>query len=626
MSSPQRAPRTRSAFAAAFLSLVFPGLGHAYAGAWARALAFAALPLLALALTGGVLLRVDKLDLLGFAVQEPALIGLLVVNGVVLLYRVVAAVDAWQVARFLNASEASGGARVGRARLPLSPVSLAGLLAVVLVMAGGHLAVARYNVMALELGDCVFADDGNPECEFEDASPTPGASDEPGTSDEPGASDEPTPSDEPLPSEEVPSPSIDAAPTPIGTASGGTPAPTLPPWDGKERLNVLLVGADQRPGQGSFNTDTLIVVSVDPKTGEVAMFQVPRDMADVPVPPNARSVWGSVYRGKINGWFVQNRNRDDLWPGKTAQARGFNALKAILGELYGLDIRYWVMVNFEGFRKAVNTLGGVMVNVQIPVYESTYPAPGGGLQRVYIPAGPQHMTGWEALVYARSRHRAGAGDFDRGRRQQRILLSLREQLNAQAVLANLPELLQTIGKSVKTDIPRGELPKLLSLADGIDTKNVRSYVFSPSYYATEFANSNRGYIITPNVARIRRAVKDAFAVSADELALRERLGAEGARVWVLDGSGRNGMSTQIAEYLAYHGLEASAPVRAETEPRSKTKVVVYNGAETEMTETVKYLEEVLGVTVTTAADPSVTVDMIVTLGRNAPNLKVEAVG
>ena len=83
------------------------------------------------------------------------------------------------------------------------------------------------------------------------------------------------------------------------------------------------------------------------------MFQVPRDTVDVPVPANARSVWGSVYRGKINSWYAHNRNRSDLWRGDTTRERGFNALKALLGELYGLDIRYYVMVNFQGFREAV---------------------------------------------------------------------------------------------------------------------------------------------------------------------------------------------------------------------------------------------------------------------------------
>ena len=85
--------------------------------------------------------------------------------------------------------------------------------------------------------------------------------------------------------------------------------PTLPPWDGKERLNILLVGVRPADRRSFFNTDTLIVASIDPQDKEVAMFQVPRDTSDVPVPANARPVWGSLYRGKINSWYAQNRGR-----------------------------------------------------------------------------------------------------------------------------------------------------------------------------------------------------------------------------------------------------------------------------------------------------------------------------
>jgi LCP family protein required for cell wall assembly len=614
MSTPQRAPRSRSAFAAAFLSLLFPGLGHAYAGAYTRALAFAAPPLLALALTGGIILRADKMDVVAFLISQPVLIGLLVVNVILFVYRIVAAIDAWQVARFLNAVDASGGGRLGRARLPLSPLSIAGLLAVLLVMAGGHLVIARYDNMALGLVDCVFAEGEDPSCDLPTDSPDPGASPAPGDSADASADPGATPD---------PGASEDAAPTPEGTAGTGTPAPTLPPWDGKERLNVLLVGSDQRKGDSSFNTDTMIVVSIDPGTGQVAMLQVPRDMADVPVPANAQGVWGSVYRGKINSWFTQNRNRTDLWPGKTAQARGFSSLKAILGQLYGLDIQYYVMVNFGGFVRAVDTLGGLQVNVQMPVAESTYPYGVGVNTRIYIPAGPQHMSGNEALIYARSRHRSS--DFDRGRRQQRVLVSLRDQMSAQAILANLPSLVDALKGSIKTDIKTADLPKLLALADSVDTKNIRSYVFAPSFYATEFMNSSRGYIITPNVSRIRKAVKEAFSVTPELLALRERLGSEGARVWVLNGSGRTSLASEAADFLAYNGIEASAPnQRTDTVPT--TAVVVYNGAETTMPQTIAYLEDVLGVKVTTATDPKVTVDMIVTLGKSAPTLQAPVVG
>ncbi len=611
MSTPQRAPRTRSAFAAAFLSLLFPGLGHAYAGAYMRALGFAAAPLLVIAFGTGIVLRMDRGELLGMVASQGALIAIFVANIAALVYRIVAAVDAWQVARFLNAADASGTGRLGRARMPVHPLSIAGLLAVVLVMGAGHLAIARYNVLALDLVNCVFTED-EANCTSPEESATPDVTVQPVDSAAPGESDAPTASP-------------DVIPTPNPSAQG-TLAPSLPPWDGKGRLNILAVGVDARPGDTSFNTDTLIVVSIDPVTKQVAMFQVPRDMVDVPVPSNARSLWGSTYGGKINSWFTQNRNRTDLWPGKSANARGFASLKAILGELYGLDIRYYVKVDFSGFRKAVNTLGGVQVNVQMPVYESMYPAGGGTLTRIYMPAGPQQMSGADALIYARSRHRAAGGDFDRGRRQQRVLLSLKEQMSAQAIVANLPDLVNVLKESIKTDIPTSELPKLLALAESVDTKDIRSYVFSPRFYATEYASSPRGYIITPNVVRIRRAVKEAFSVSSELLAQRDRLGAEAAAVWVLNASGKTGMASRAAEWLAYNGLEASAPNQSPPATAPKSKIVVYNGAEAEMPETIKYLEKLYGVTATAATDPAVTVDVIVTLGSNAPDKQIEAVG
>jgi LCP family protein required for cell wall assembly len=622
-----RGPRHRSAFAAAFLSLLFPGLGHAYAGAWTRALGFAAAPLLLIALGAGILLRVDRGQLLGFVVDPAVLTGLLVANVLLLVYRIAAAVDAWQVARYLNAADASGGGRLGRAKLPVSLVSVVGLVVVIVVMAAGHLTVARYNMLAMDLVNCVFSADGSEaDCQDTSASEPPSETLAPDETLPPDGSGSPVDSGAPDASgiAAVTASPNDEPPTPEPSATG-TLAPTLPPWDGKQRLNVLLTGVDVRPGDGSFNTDTMIVVSVDPVTKQVAMFQVPRDMVDVPVPDNARSLWGSTYGGKINSWFTQNRNRTDLWPGKNPSNRGFAALKAILGKLYGLDIRYYVKVDFGGFSKTVDTLGGVLINVQMPVYESQYPA-NGPLMRVYIPAGPQQMTGSEALIYARSRHRATGGDFDRGRRQQRVLLSLREQMSAQAIAANLPSLVKTLGSSVKTDIPVADLPKLLALAESVDTKNIRSFVFGPSYYGTESSGTSRGYIIQPNVVRIRQAVKAAFSTKPAVLALRDRLGAESARVWIVNASGNASRASNSADYLAYVGIDASAPNKAAPATAAKTKIVVYNGAEADMPETVKYLERIYGTTATTAIDPSVTVDMIVTLGRNAPSLNVDAVG
>src|SRR5919198_4242422 len=301
--------RTRSAFAAAFLSLLFPGLGHAYAGASMRALGFAALPLLAIALLLGVVTRMDRLELIGSIVSRDALTAIFVLNIALALYRIAAAIDAWRVAHFLNSVDASGTGRLGRVRLPMNPLSIAGLGAVILVLLGGHAVVARYDMLALSLVDCVFQSEDTADCTAPDASPDASSS----------ASVEPAPSDGSA------SPS-DLVPTPIATPSGSAAQQaSIPPWDGKERLNVLLVGTDQRPKEGTYNTDTMIVLSIDPQTRRVAMFQLPRDAADLPVPPQARSVWGSVYTRKVNSWFTANRQLRTVWPGINDRARGMNA-------------------------------------------------------------------------------------------------------------------------------------------------------------------------------------------------------------------------------------------------------------------------------------------------------------
>src|SRR4029078_11606696 len=112
------------------------------------------------------------------------------------------------------------------------------------------------------------------------------------------------------------------------------------------------------------------------------------------------------------------RRRSDLWPGND-RTRGYNALKSILGELYDLKIRYFVEVNFDGFKKLVDAVGGVTINVQVPVSDDEFPGTDGRTQRLYIPSGLQHMDGDQALRYARSRHTST--HFDRGARPPRAL-------------------------------------------------------------------------------------------------------------------------------------------------------------------------------------------------------------
>ena len=581
--------RRRSAFVAAFLSLLFPGLGHVYLGAHRRALGLAAPPILIGALAAGIAVRMDVFQVAGLAIQDWFIAAIFIVNLVALAYRAVAIVDAWRIARWLGrptdrparlASSRRGGAGV-------APV--AGLAAVLLVMSTLHVAVARYDLLLAGTTACIF-DAGASGC-----GASPSAS--------PGASDQPTDA-----ATDTPEPSA------VGTA---VPSVSIPPWNGTERLNILLIGADEQGG--GFNTDTMIVVSIDPTTDQVAMFQLPRDTVDVPVPPGpAQNLFGTVYAGKINSWFVNVRYRADLFPG-TNQTRGFTGLKAILGELYNLDIKYYVEVNFAGFEQIVDALGGVTINVQVPVVDDSYPAGSGALQRVYIPSGMQHMNGVDALVYARSRH--GSTDFDRGARQQRVLLSLRQQADISRILPNLDQLASALSASFRTDIPRDLFPRLLGLAEKISSRNVRSYIFTPPFYQTEYTNSPRGYIIVPKVDRIRAAVRDAFSADPTVVEQRDAISAEGVSVYVLNGDRNAGQASKIADYLEFLGMAASAPPQApDVSGLATTTIRVYNGAEASAPLTIAALEGAFGVKADLVTDPTATANIVIITGKATPSL------
>src|SRR5258706_8366693 len=117
-----------------------------------------------------------------------------------------------------------------------------------------------------------------------------------------------------------------------------------------------------------------MVFSIDRVPRQVAMFSFPRDWTNIRLPPGRLAdAYGGVYPNKINSLFTAVRGRADLVAGTNA-TRGYNALKLVLGNLYQLDIKYFVEVNFDGFKQVVDALGGGTINVQVPDIDHSYPA------------------------------------------------------------------------------------------------------------------------------------------------------------------------------------------------------------------------------------------------------------
>ena len=393
---------------------------------------------------------------------------------------------------------------------------------------------------------------------------------------------------------------------------GTTPAPR---WDGKERLNVLLVGIDQRGDSTTFNTDTLIVASVDPVNGTVTMFSIPRDTVDFPVPENAQQLYGATYGNKINSYYASASRHPDVFPDGPMPA-----LREMLGNFYGMKIDYSLMVNFTGFQEIVDALDGVRITARNPVTDDSYPIGGGKYARIHVLAGVHAMDGAEALIFARSRH--GSSDFDRAARQQQVISAIRAQSDMAAITRNLPSLAVALKDSLKSDFPQQDLPLLLDLIAQIDAGSIRSLVFTPPNYQTVGSDS-RGYIITPDVAKIRAAVLQAFSAQpTKEEREADAIAREAARIWVLNGTGRKGEAGVLATALSRAGLDASAPTAITPAEIGllKTRFIVFNGAEQRMPISLALLEKLLGMKATLIDDPTVTVDVEIITGADVPTI------
>jgi hypothetical protein len=292
----------------------------------------------------------------------------------------------------------------------------------------------------------------------------------------------------------------------------------------------------------------------------------------------------------------------------------------MLSELYGIRIDYSVMVNFSGFKQIVDTLGGIRITTKNPIVDETYPAGVGYLRRIRMPVGVRTMDGQEALIFARSRH--SSSDFGRAERQQQVIAAVRAQTDVEAIAANLPALASTLQDAIKSDFPQGDLPRLLELLGRVDASNLKSIVFAPPVYQTVGADE-RGYIIVPDVEKIRRAILAAFAAEPTPDEVEEQsVESEAARIWVLNGTGRPGEAGAFAARLIQAGLEATAPTGI-TPPEIgllQTRLTVYNGAALRVPVTLALIERLMGIRAVEIDDPSVTVDIQIITGADLSTL------
>jgi LCP family protein required for cell wall assembly len=290
---------------------------------------------------------------------------------------------------------------------------------------------------------------------------------------------------------------LDPTPTPSPTPK---PKPVTARWAADGRLNMLLIGSDAGPDRWMLRTDTMIVLSIDNKTGRAALFGVPRNLVGVPLPPESAGAFKyGRFPGLLNALYVYAMKHPDRFPG--GDARGFRAVTGAVQELVGVRLDSVVVVNLAGFVKLVNALGGLWIRVEERVVDSFYPLEdGSGHIRIDIRAGCQRLSGRMALAYARSRHQDS--DYGRMERQQAVLVALARQVDAIRIVPRVRSLLSIAKGNLWMTVKRADIGGLARLAERVDPLRVKRILFVPPAFAS--------HLTTPEINRIRAVVHSAL--------------------------------------------------------------------------------------------------------------------
>jgi LCP family protein required for cell wall assembly len=325
----------------------------------------------------------------------------------------------------------------------------------------------------------------------------------------------------------------------------------LPTWKGTERVNILLLGLDQRPDERGQPTrsDTMIVVSIDPSTKSGGMLSLPRDLW-VPIPGQGENKINTAH------FFgeVEKKGNGPVLAKKTVQ------------DLLGVPIHYYAKVDFQGFEKLIDMIGGVSIDVDRPVKDNEYPTEDYGVRRIYIPAGIQRMDGKTALQYARSRH--ADNDFSRSKRQQKVILAARQEALRLDVLPKVPSMIGLVLQSVQTDLAPNDLLALAGMAKSVSSENIVSHSIDSSMMIDVNGNGT--------VFKLKR---DEAARVINEVFHSGEARKETATIEVQNGTSRAGLAGSTANLLKSSGYDVVEIGNADSDYK-ETVIIDYAGKKT----------------------------------------------
>jgi len=227
------------------------------------------------------------------------------------------------------------------------------------------------------------------------------------------------------------------------------------------RVNILLLGAAGEHKPGGNLTDTVMVMSIDMKNKKVALLSLPRDLY-VQIP-------GSANYTKINS----------LYPIGINEGRGAELIKKAVENITGVTVNYYMAVDFAGFQKIIDDIGGINIISERDIYDQNYPGPNYSYETFSLSKGFHALDGATALQYVRERHDDPQGDFGRAKRQQQVIQAVKNKLFSVRTFFNviaMNNIIDALGESIKTDIAFEDIDRFITLSKQVDLQNITNVV------------------------------------------------------------------------------------------------------------------------------------------------------
>lgn len=329
--------------------------------------------------------------------------------------------------------------------------------------------------------------------------------------------------------------------TPIPVTPSARPAAAVAPRpvtvrDGSlvpaSNINILLLGTDKRPNAPNWRTDTIILLTINQEEKTVGMLTIPRDLY-VNIPGigkqriNTADFYGEYYH----------------YPGG-----GPNLIKQTVEQNLGIRVHYYVRGGFDAFRKAVDILGGVDVDVDCSLFEQNFSDEYGVFDLKFDP-GLQRMDGVTALRYARSRYTTS--DYDRSRRQRKVILAMWDKATSLNLLPRWPELYNQMRESIQTDLGPAEMAALAYIGTQLKMDRIKSRAID-NHQTQSYITPEGAWVLLPNPEKIHALLVEFFAPITDQV---DESDAEQARIQIVSASAQ--AAGVAATFLKRSGLNAT---------------------------------------------------------------------